>query len=237
MLAWGIVEREIGGGVFAGLTYHLEHLQAAGTNEVAPVAGRGFIWSSLLPATLKHSLPDSSAIAQFAAKVWNRARFAVFGQLTPEVAVATRPIAGGPMLFYAPAVHALKWTPAQRRVFQVADVLGQLDQVCRERGMRLAIVLIPDKEQVYKNYLPASLNSDESPIPESCLVELEGDLRERGIPVVNLLPAFAERAARGELLYWRDDTHWNTEAIRLAAQEAAGIIGPVLSGTAVEPTR
>jgi hypothetical protein len=43
--------------------------------------------------------------------------------------------------------------------------------------------------------------------------------------VLNLTPEFRKQAeallARGEYLYWLDDTHWNAEGIRVAAQEIA----------------
>ena len=48
------------------------------------------------------------------------------------------------------------------------------------------------------------------------------------MPVVNLMPVFQEATARGEQLYWRDDTHWNDAGIRLAAEELWRVVGPLL---------
>jgi hypothetical protein len=51
---------------------------------------------------------------------------------------------------------------------------------------------------------------------------VEQRLAAANVPVLNLTPLFREQAAsllaRDEYLYWLDDTHWNGEGIREAAQ-------------------
>ena len=60
------------------------------------------------------------------------------------------------------------------------------------------------------------------------LAAIAQGLDAAGVPVVNLMPVFQEATARGERLYWRDDTHWNDAGIRLAAEELWRVTGPLL---------
>ena len=53
-------------------------------------------------------------------------------------------------------------------------------------------------------------------------------MKDANVPVVNLLPVFAQATAQGQRLYWRDDTHWNDAGIRLAAQELWRKLEPIL---------
>jgi hypothetical protein len=51
---------------------------------------------------------------------------------------------------------------------------------------------------------------------------VEQRLAAANVPVMNLTPKFSKQAAsllpQDEYLYWMDDTHWNGEGIREAAQ-------------------
>ncbi len=213
-LVWGLVEREIGGDVLGALPWYLEHGSA--------LVGAGqprLNTHELKPRQLKRSLPNTSIIAQAARRTWNVLRYHLLGRLTPDVAISARPVAGGPMLFYTPTLTAMRWTRAQRKPEQMLHVLGVFADTCRRRNIEPVLLLIPDKEQVYHNFLPARLLDPERPLPPSALTELEAGLRARGIRVVNLLEPYRAAAARGELLYRRDDTHRNAAGIDLAAAE------------------
>jgi hypothetical protein len=74
------------------------------------------------------------------------------------------------------------------------------------RGIRYLLVIPPDKETVYPEFMPRQLSQAEG---LSRLDELVAELRQRSrVEVVDLRPALS--AARGgELLYHRTDTHWN----------------------------
>jgi hypothetical protein len=43
-----------------------------------------------------------------------------------------------------------------------------------------------------------------------------------GIPVIDFTPRMRSRAAellkQGKFLYWRDDTHWNAEGVKVGAE-------------------
>lgn len=214
VLVWGLVEREISGAMFSDMPYRLR--QATALSE--SVAGSSRVnWSALLPAALKKSLPSSSAIAQLSSKAWNRVRYYVFGRISSEVAIARAPIEGKPVLFYTWAVRAMEWPPDVRRPDLIVRGIKELDDYVRGRGIALVVLLIPDKEQVYKDWLPEYLNPPSHPIPDSVLNAVENGLTQEGIRVVNLLGPYREQAGKDVLLYWQDDTHWNARGIDLAA--------------------
>jgi hypothetical protein len=99
------------------------------------------------------------------------------------------------------------------------DLLTQRSEELTRSGLRLLVVLVPTKRQIYGPMLePPSRSLDAA---FDLFARLENDLRARGVGVVNLAPVFRREAESGALLYWRDDTHWNPAGIRLAAEEIA----------------
>src|SRR5207245_6944142 len=83
----------------------------------------------------------------------------------------------------------------------------------------LLVLLVPGKYTVYRPFLV-----NQRPVGQGAgdyLDRLERQLREAGIPVLNLTPFLSAEAGRylerGEYLYWLDDIHWNALGIALAA--------------------
>lgn len=221
ILIWGLIEREISGVYFEGLVYQLYSMSRPKTalRNRASVNGWAFH-----PRTLKASLPNTSVISQFSSKVWNLVRYRIFGRIAPYVIPIDQPIGGRQVLFYYPSIDAMTWSASRRDVARVAKAVKYLDDECRRRNIRLVILLIPDKEQVYLEHIPSRFNTKDKPIQPSCLIPLEQELAAYGIPVINLLGPYREEAVRDELLYWADDTHWNTAGIRLAAQRTWDVL-------------
>ena len=98
-----------------------------------------------------------------------------------------------------------------------------LHAALQDANLELLVVLIPSKYHVYRPLivdLPERQNED-----LDFLDRLERDLMSAGIRVVNLQSALSaaatEQAARHGYVYWRDDIHWNSDGIRIAADEIA----------------
>lgn len=240
-LIWGFAEREIRGAFFERFRHsHLDPVASRETN-AAPEAIRTpatptrnqliVHWHNLAPRQLQQSLPASSIFAQASQWVWNRLRFLSFGNLHPDLIKASRPIGDGPMLFYRYHVEAISTPESERNIPAVVEAITELDRICRDRGTRLVVVFIPEKEQVYRDALPARWNSAARPLPPSSLDPLAGRLEANGILAVNLLPEFRAAAGRGVRTYWRDDTHWNQAGIDLAAE----IVWRTLAGAEGDP--
>jgi hypothetical protein len=91
----------------------------------------------------------------------------------------------------------------------------------RINKFRLVVVLVPDKFVVYE---PLLIEKDRSRANGPLYLDLvERSLKETGVPVINLTHFMRDKAveyyARKQYLYWRDDTHWNAEGIKIATQE------------------
>src|SRR6185503_1728426 len=91
------------------------------------------------------------------------------------------------------------------------------------RNQMVDMFIPPDKYTVYRPLL----KDDESPEGPGPLYlnTVEKALREAGVPVINLVDVFRERARQDydkhQYLYWRDDVHWNPRGVELAAEEIA----------------
>lgn len=219
VVVWGIAERDTTGMFFDSmLTQVMTRYYKPDFIANAAESGPRILWSELLPDRIKRSLPNTSFAAQMLRRIWNQVRYVIFRRITPEVLPSSGAFHGQPLLFYREAVKAMQWSAQVREVPRM--LYG--GRVAQEnffgpRGLAWIIVLIPDKEQVYRDLLPPEARAGGEP-PPSCLDEVAEGLRKEGVHVVNLLPAFREAAARGELLYWPDDTHWNDAGMELAAR-------------------
>ena len=128
--------------------------------------------------------------------------------------------------------------------FREAKVaIHRLHEQTRAAGAQLLIVYCPTKEHCYVPFLPEALLSTKLAGPRKArvssgllhtekrpvtaaelLANLDGQrdavlgwLEREGIQVLDLTPALQEAAARGEQLYWTNDTHWNPIGNELAA--------------------
>lgn len=221
VLVWGLVEREIRGSAFGDMAYRLSRV---GGGEERDSVVSHINWHGFRPEALKKSLLSTSIMAQFSSKAWTMLRYYAFGRISSQVAIARRPVAGGPMLFYTWSVRAMRWPPEVRRADLIVQGIKTLSDHCRARGITLVVLLIPDKERVYREYLPEYLDPPGDPLPDSALNAVEAGLHAEGIRVANLLGPYREQAGRDILLYWRDDTHWNARGVELAAVEAWAVM-------------
>ncbi len=95
-----------------------------------------------------------------------------------------------------------------------------LSIMLRSRGVRLIVLLVPQKIIVYGPLL-------ENPVPQadaraSYWRSLEENLRRDGTPVVNMTRPFRQAAEEalqhGELIYPRDESHWGFKAREMTAE-------------------
>lgn len=122
-------------------------------------------------------------------------------------------------------IYSVTPTPLQQEGRQATRrALERLAELTRERGIPLALLLLPDHFEVDPARWAATLGELElDPAryrpdqPARILTDLAA---ETGIPSLDLSPAFAAEIARGERLYFVDDPHWTAEGHALAAREA-----------------
>ncbi|HMF47385.1 MAG TPA: hypothetical protein VK603_02000 [Candidatus Saccharimonadales bacterium] len=141
----------------------------------------------------------------------------IFPNVLPTRKVVKKSLRDGDsVLFFQPEIenYQRKRLPDVRGIAALADGL-------RKHNLNLVVVLVPDKYVVYS---PLVQNTDPDKIHEPVYLDLvEELLREAQIPVINLVRFLRQKAheyyEKKEFIYWPDDTHWNTEGIRLSTEE------------------
>src|SRR5262245_23023415 len=102
--------------------------------------------------------------------------------------------------------------PGNRGFDISVQALQQLDSITRANGTKILVILQPSKEEVYLP-LMAETNFDADPGRP-----LRVKLGELGIPYLDLVPEFRNRAAKGEVLFFETDGHPNARGYALIAE-------------------
>ena len=110
-------------------------------------------------------------------------------------------------------------------------LLAKLREIARELGAETWMVLVPGRTQVEDARwasVEATFGADHvrRDQPQRELSRLGA---QAGIPVIDLLPAFRARDARGERLYWKIDAHFNAAGHDEAARVVAEALRPRLA--------
>jgi lysophospholipase L1-like esterase len=126
---------------------------------------------------------------------------------------------------FAPEAFCLKsdppefeqaWSRAEQR-------LGEMKAWCDGHGARLAVVAIPTEAQVDPDAWDAArrrygLREEDFDLEKPQRV-LTAFAAERGIPLIDLLPALRAARGTGPRLYSRSDIHWTPRGHAVAAEE------------------
>jgi hypothetical protein len=132
--------------------------------------------------------------------------------------------AGGAVTMYFPFFRA----PTRDDLValkQAQDMFLKARALSAEAGAHFLFVYVPDKYRVYRELCelpPAGFPTTAQ------LGEVPGRLRAwsetHAVPHLDLSPALQAAARRGEVVYFTDDSHWNEEGNRIAADEVARVI-------------
>ncbi len=100
----------------------------------------------------------------------------------------------------------------------IAENMQAAKEALESRGIKFALLLIPNKERVYDKYMPASYGE----AAQNNRMEQVADylVRNTDIRVVNIteeLKEYAESPGNGRI-YYKYDTHWNHTGAYIAAQ-------------------
>ncbi len=112
-------------------------------------------------------------------------------------------------------------TPEFQRFLRI---LAEARSECDRHHIDLVVAFVPSKFRVYRNACRFAPNSPCLRWPVDALgQEMEQAIRRDfpGTGFVDLSPVMAGAAARGEILYLPDDTHWSPAGHRLAAEVLA----------------
>lgn len=94
--------------------------------------------------------------------------------------------------------------------------MKHFQQVLLRKGIKLVIFIAPNKEEVYSRYLPDTIQKVNEKNRTDVLVDY---LRENtDIPIVYPKEELCQ-AAETEMLYYKNDTHWNQKGAFIGTQE------------------
>lgn len=133
---------------------------------------------------------------------------------------------GRKLLFYK--LYTGTFTRSQNEVMQhsnyqsMRSTIRAVKTLADREGLRLSIVLVPTKEEVYSWVWMGGPSWSSQLEASGFSVVLERICTAENIPYLDLKPALVLQSRPvfencGELLYWYDDTHLNTVGNRFAA--------------------
>jgi hypothetical protein len=227
ILIWGIAEHSLHG------ARHWPDLKSSLMDRPAPEVSTllprsRFSWQLLSPGKLSSELNSSSALAQFARNQWVWINYHVFGVLPEDIVLSTDKT----MLFNAWTIKDMAIPLEQRWISSIVDSIVAVNELLASRGVRLVVLLIPEKEHVYWQRLP------DGPLTSLAIAEsnrvlsfLESSLNENEVHTVNLLKVFQPLSQENTNLYWRDDTHWKPDGALLAARSIAPFLSELIYKT------
>lgn len=227
VVVWSLSARELGAPMF--LRQPIEGWFAkvdVWAEAKAGTGGQAVRIEKLAPRELSKAWPNTSIAAYFGRRIWATIKLTVMGGWPADVLGAEDP-RFGPMLFYRENLRILPLMTPEVDAPAVVSAAKKVADGFRSRGIRLVVMLVPEKEQVHIEGLPSEYGAALVRGPE-LLDKIERELEAYGVPTVNLYPAFREATKAGRRLYWRDDTHWNDEGIRLAAENLWEKVEPLL---------
>lgn len=117
---------------------------------------------------------------------------------------------GDPMADYRGEVQY-----SEEKMRKTASNMKNFQQVLQRKGIKLAIFIVPNKEEVYAQYLPNTIQKVNEKNRTDLLVEY---LRENTeIPIIYPKEELC-REAETEMLYYKNDTHWNQKGAFVGTQ-------------------
>ena len=165
-------------------------------------------------------LEDNSYLSQTCEPVMRYLQFAVLKD-TGDKAIMGR----NGWFFFRPGANYLiePWPPRNGSIPQnsdavsaIVDFYNQLDA----RGIKLLIVPAPGKASVYPEKITARAGNNPTQISPHTKKVMDG-IQSAGIEWVDLFALFNRSKNRETDLYLKQDTHWSTAGMRIAAKRVA----------------
>lgn len=132
----------------------------------------------------------------------------------------------GDILFYTPHDKAARLSEREllgsHKFDNLKHGLLRIKSLADSHQGKVLVVLIPPKEEVYDWMLHYTRPWEPSGQPSEIARAIRSVCEENDLDFIDLTPSLiseAKRAlGRGEMLWWRDDSHWNPEGHRVAAR-------------------
>jgi SGNH hydrolase-like domain, acetyltransferase AlgX len=146
---------------------------------------------------------------------------------TPVERVVEKTLPGGRRVLFSEAYAQAKDRTADEikrhpNYEPLKATFSAMKRLAAERRLTVAVVSIPDKEEVYAWLLDGTAPWTTHSTPSAFALTLKELCEQNGLPFLDLKPALVAASKRvfaesGELLWWADDTHWNPSGQNIAA--------------------
>jgi hypothetical protein len=132
-------------------------------------------------------------------------------------------------LFYKPHIKAARLSRAEvennANFSRMAEALIRLKALAQTHQARLAVVVIPPKEEVYQGLLRGESTAPLPPTTSGFAEAVLSVCLKNDISCLDLTPTISAEAQTafpsGTLVWWPDDSHWNQLGHRLVARVIA----------------
>lgn len=114
------------------------------------------------------------------------------------------------------------------------DAFASLQKICDEKGIRLAYLIVPNKEQIYPEFM-ASYKIENLPKREEIIYEY---MAQNGVPILYPLKDFLQLKT-DRTIYLQQDSHWNQIGAYYAmtkVYELLGMSAPSLDDVQISQT-
>jgi alginate O-acetyltransferase complex protein AlgJ len=119
------------------------------------------------------------------------------------------------MLFFKLGIPLLNYDYTKRGYETVVKGVKQIQKHFNDKGIKLIYLPLPDKENIYSYMLPLNMKSKNN---EVAIRKLYSRLLEEGISTIDLYSLFTGGSTNDKFLYFKDDTHWNSYGVAIAAK-------------------
>jgi alginate O-acetyltransferase complex protein AlgJ len=124
--------------------------------------------------------------------------------------------------FWGDAAKAVSRATSPTAADPLPAILDFRDQL-KKAGIELLVVPVPAKASIYPEGLDGTAVNSESARLDSADAEFIGVLKQSGVTVLDLVPAFlqSKKDHPDQLLYTKEDTHWSGYGINVACDLVA----------------
>lgn len=105
------------------------------------------------------------------------------------------------------------------------SAIAQTVRLFADRGIHVAVAIVPTKASIYPEYLPANLHA---PLDyRDSYARAQAALARQGVRIVDLKTPLQAGKAQGAM-YFKGDTHWTPLGVQVAAQAIQAALAPQL---------
>lgn len=175
------------------------------------------------PSKYEEYFNDTLPIKRFWVRLNSELNYYLFKESTNENVI----VGDANWLFYKEAIDSSlgKWTFSEEELAQIAENLQYEKDVLNSQNIELYVLIAPNKESIYEEYLPSWMSKKNNLSPAELLV----NYLQKNTDLKIVFPKEALIKQKEETpnieLYHKLDTHWNCAGAYVAAKELACVLG------------